>query len=258
MSRKPPRPKGVPEPPISAVQMVRSAIFLVNIYLMMALMAYAFMPYALISKKGARVACKTYCRWVFWTARWMVGIKTEWRGPAPEGEVLVAAKHQSFLDIMMIFYACPSARFIMKQEILWTPFIGQYASRIDCVPVVRGRKGAAMAKMVKDVAATSDEPGQLIIYPQGTRVAPGAKSPYKVGAAVLYNETGQACVPVATNAGAFWPRTGVWRRPGTAVVEFLPRIEPGLEVQPFLDMLQDQVEAASDALLDETGLVTKA
>jgi 1-acyl-sn-glycerol-3-phosphate acyltransferase len=254
MSRKP-RPKGVSLPPVGPVQWLRSALFLVNIYAMMVVMSIAFLPWALLTPSGARAACKTYSRWVFWSARWMVGLRTEVRGPLPEGEVLIAAKHQSFLDIMMIFTAAPSARFIMKQEMLWTPLIGQYASRIGCVPVARGKRGVAMAKMVADVAKGTKEPGQLIIYPQGTRVAPGAQAPYKVGVGVLYRETGQPVVPVATNAGAFWPRTGIWRRPGTVVVEFLPVIEPGLAIEPFMERLEREVETASDRLLEETGLV---
>ena len=254
MSRKP-RPQGVPLPPVGAVQWLRSLLFVVNIYVMMLVMSIAFLPWALATPKGAHAACKTYCKWVFWTARWMVGLKTEVRGPRPEGEVLIAAKHQSFLDIMMIFHAAPSARFIMKKEMLWTPLIGQYARRINCVAVERGKRGAAMAKMIADVAQSSGTPGQLIIYPQGTRVAPGAQLPYKVGVGVLYRETGQPVCPAATNAGAFWPRTGIWRRPGTAVVEFLPQIAPGEEITPFMEKLEREIETASDRLLQETGLV---
>ena len=252
---KTPRPKGVDLPPIGPIQWVRSAIFLINIYVMMAVLGLIFLPYAVVSIHGARTACKTYSRYVFWCAKWMVGIRTEVRGPVPKGEILVAAKHQSFLDIMMIFEAAPSARFIMKREILWTPVIGAYAKRIRSVPVERGRGAVAMAKMISDVAAQSDEPGQLIIYPQGTRVAPGAEAPYKAGVGALYQETGQKVVPVATNVGAFWPRTGIGRRPGTAIVEFLPTIPQGLERQDFMATLEATVETASDRLLQETGLV---
>ena len=254
MSRKP-RPKGVDLPPVGAVQWLRSALFVMQIYLMMPIMGIAFLPWALLSRNGARAACKTYSAWVFWTARWMVGLKVEVRGPIPEGEVLIAAKHQSFLDIMMIFHAAPSARFIMKKQMLWTPIIGQYAQRLNCVAVERGKRGAAMAKMIADVAKDTGDPGQLIIYPQGTRVAPGADVPYKIGVGVLYRETGQPACPAATNAGIFWPRTGIWRRPGTAVVEFLPRIEPGLEIETFMEQLEREVEEASNRLLKETGLV---
>ena len=235
------------------IQYLRSLVFVGQIYVAMLVIGLAFAPYAMISKQGARAACKTYSRWVFWSMRWMVGITAEVRGTVPDGEVLVAAKHQSFLDIMMIFTALPSAKFIMKREILWTPIIGLYAKRLECVPVERGKRGAAIGKMVADVEAGRATPGQLIIYSQGTRVAPGVKAPYKVGTAVLYEQLGQPCVPVATNVGIFWPRKGIIRRPGHAVVEFLPPMPDGMDRDAFLAALENTVEARSNALMVEGG-----
>ncbi len=235
------------------LQWIRSLIYVIQIYLAMAVLGLIFAPWAMFSTRGARLACKTYSRWCFWPARWMNGLKTEERWQVPEGNVLIASKHQSFLDIMIIFEALPAAKFIMKKEILWTPIIGQYAKRINCVPVDRGKRGAAIDKMVRDVEAGRVEPGQLIIYSQGTRVAPGVKKPYKVGTAVLYEQLNEPCVPVATNVGVFWPRKGIWRKPGTAIVEFLPVIEPGMDRDAFLAHLEDVVETRSDALMKEAG-----
>ena len=235
------------------IQSIRSYLFIIQMYVMMAVIGLAFVPYALFAKEGARMCCKTFSRWVFWTMGWMVGIRHEVRGDVPEGEVLIAAKHQSFLDIMMIFTALPKAKFIMKRDILWTPIIGFYAKRLECVPVIRGKRGAAIGKMVADVQAGRVDPGQLIIYSQGTRVAPGVKAPYKVGTGVLYEQLHQPCVPVATNVGVFWPRKGMWRKPGVAVVEFLPAIPPGMERNAFLKQLEDVVETRSDALMREGG-----
>jgi 1-acyl-sn-glycerol-3-phosphate acyltransferase len=238
-----------------AVQWIRSVVFIVQMYVAMAVIGIALFPWALVSKRGAQAGCKAFCLYVRWSAGWMVGLRSEIRGTPPKGAVMIAAKHQSFFDIILIFAAVPAGKFIMKQELLWTPILGQYAMRIGCIPVNRGKRGAAIKKMVEDVARGAVRPGQLIIYPQGTRVAPGAQAPSKVGVGVLYRETGQPVVPVATNAGAFWPRTGIWRRPGTVVVEFLPVIEPGLAIEPFMERLEREVETASDRLLEETGLV---
>lgn len=235
------------------LQYVRSALFIGQMYVMMPIIGLAFAPWALFSTKGARMCCKTYSRWVFWTARWMVGIRCEVRGTPPSGEVVVAAKHQSFLDIMMIFTALPQAKFIMKKEILWTPVVGQYARMLNCVAVDRGKRGAAIDKMVRDVAEKKIEPGQLIIYSQGTRVAPGAKLPYKVGTGVLYEQLDQPCSPVATNVGVLWPKRGLLRKPGVAVVEFLPLIEPGLTRNAFMKRLETDVEARSNKLMAEAG-----
>lgn len=236
-----------------AVQWVRSLIFVVNIYAMMGIMGIVFFPWAVISRRGALTACHTWCRWVRWTARWMVGLRTEVRGTPPADEVLIAAKHQSFLDIILIFGAVPAGKFIMKRELMWAPVIGQYALKIGCVPVDRGKRSQAIRKMVTDVAKGRQQPGQLIIYPQGTRIAPGVKAPYKVGTGVLYEELGQDCVPVAANVGVFWPRKGIMRKPGTAVVEFLPRIPAGRSRPEFMAQLEGEVETASVRLMKEAG-----
>ncbi|GGF46977.1 1-acyl-sn-glycerol-3-phosphate acyltransferase [Mameliella alba] len=230
-----------------------SFLFVIQMYAMMAIMGIVFLPWALVSRHGARTACRTYCRWVRLTARLMVGLRTEVRGEVPQGEVLIASKHQSFLDIILIFGAVPAGKFIMKRELMWAPVIGQYALRIGCVPVERGKRGQAIARMIKDVARGAAVPGQLIIYPQGTRIAPGVKAPFKVGTAILYEQTGQPCVPAATNVGLFWPRKGIYRKPGLAVVEFLPVIQPGLEKYAFLERLETEVETASNALMKEAG-----
>lgn len=236
-----------------AVHWLRSLVFLVNIYGMMGVMGIVFFPWAIFSRKGALAACHTWCWWVRWTARWMVGIRTEVRGTPPSDEVLIAAKHQSFLDIILIFGSVPAGKFIMKRELMWAPVIGQYALKIGCVPVDRGKRSIAIKRMVRDVAKGRQAPGQLIIYPQGTRIAPGVQAPFKIGSGVLYEELGQDCVPAATNVGLFWPRKGIMRKPGLAVVEFLPRIEAGLDKGTFMARLADEVEEASNRLMKEAG-----
>lgn len=234
-------------------QYLMSVLFIVQMYIALPVIGLLFAPWALLDKRGAYAACKGYSRYVFWTARWMVGLRCEVRGTPPSGEALIAAKHQSFLDIMMIFTALPSAKFIMKKEILMTPVIGLYARRLECVAVDRGKRGAAIEKMVSDVEAGRSTPGQLIIYSQGTRVPPGVKMPYKVGTGILYEQLGQPCVPVATNVGVLWPKRGLLRKRGTAVVEFLPVIEPGLSRRDFMAELETSVEERSDALMAEAG-----
>jgi 1-acyl-sn-glycerol-3-phosphate acyltransferase len=238
---------------MTPIRWLLSLVFIVQMYLAMAVIALVFAPWALMSRHGARVACKTFCRWVIFTLRLLTGLRSEVRGTPPTSEAVIAAKHQSFLDIILIFNAVPAGKFIMKRELLFTPFLGQYALRIGCVPVNRGKRGAAIAQMKADVAAGAAEPGQLIIYPQGTRVAPGDKRPYKVGTGLLYEQLAQPCHPVATNVGVFWPKRGILRKPGLAVVEFLPPIAPGLTVSDFMARLETEVETHSDRLMRVAG-----
>ena len=176
---------------MTPIRWLLSLIFIIQMYLAMAVIAVVFAPWALFSRHGARTACKTYCRWVIFTLNLLCGLKSEVRGTPPSAEAVIAAKHQSFLDIILIFNAVPAGKFIMKRELMFAPFLGQYALKIGCVPVNRGKRGAAITKMKADVAAGAAEPGQLIIYPQGTRVAPGVKAPYKIGTAALYSQLGQ-------------------------------------------------------------------
>jgi 1-acyl-sn-glycerol-3-phosphate acyltransferase len=190
---------------------------------------------------------------VIWTARWMIGLRSEVRGTPPTGEVMIAAKHQSFLDILLIFHAIPRGKFIMKRELLFAPILGQYAWRIGCVPVDRGKRGQAIAKMMRDVEAGLQSPGQLVIYPQGTRVAPGVSMPYKIGTGLLYEQLGQPCIPVAANVGVFWPKRAILRKPGLAVVEFLDPIAPGLPKDQFMARMSASIEERSNALMAEAG-----
>lgn len=236
-----------------AWQWLRSLAFAVQAYAMMALMAVFFTPWAIVDRRGAFAGVHTWCRWVRWTATWMIGLRSEVRGPIPSGEVMIAAKHQSFFDIIILVSELPRPKFIMKKELKWAPILGWYALRIGCVPVDRGKRGQAIAAMMERVRSGRQEPGQLIIYPQGTRVAAGARREYKVGTGLLYQEMGVPCVPVACNVGVFWPRQAIYRKPGLAVVEFLPAIQPGMELRAFMSRLEAEIETRSDALMAEAG-----
>lgn len=241
-----------------AVQWVRSLLFVGQMYFMMLIFGIFFTPLAALSRDWAFRGVHTYTWWCRWTARWMVGLKTEIRGTPPTGEVLIASKHQSFLDILLIVDAVPRPKFIMKSSLKKAPILGWFALRIGCVPVDRGRGSAAIKQMREGVLNSDAGPGQLIIYPQGTRVAPGARREYKIGTAVLYQELGQVCVPAATNVGVFWPRTGIYRKPGLAVVEFLDPIEPGLDSETFMRTIEEVIETASNRLMAEAGFKVPA
>lgn len=234
-----------------AIQWLRSFVWLVQAYFMMAVMGIVFFPWAIFSKYGARACCHSWARWAMWTSSWMVGFNTEFRGTPPTEECIVAPKHQSFLDAAAIFTQIPWGKFIMKHSLIYAPVVGQYGLRIGCVPVKRGKRAEAIKKMKEAVAAGQADPGQLIIYPQGTRIAPGVKASYKVGTGALYEQLGQPCYPVAVNVGLFWPRKGIMRYPGTAVIEFLPPIPPGLPIKEFMKRLEREVEEASERLHKE-------
>ena len=237
----------------NAIQWLRSLLFIIQMYVMLPIVGFVGVPLVWIKRDNAFKVIHFYCNWVRWTASWMIGLKSEIRGEVPTGEVLIAAKHQSFFDILLLASVLPRLKFNYKSQLKWAPIINIYAVYTNSVPVNRGKRSVAIKKMVADVARGTAQPGQLIIYPQGTRIAPGVKAPYKVGSSVLYTELGQDCVPVATNVGVFWPRHGIYRKPGLAVVEFLPRIEAGLPKEQFMKQLEEVVETNSNRLMVEAG-----
>ena len=214
---------------MNILQWIRSILFSTQATIVLPIIGLAYAPWAMVSKRGAYAGCRAYARWVIWTAGWMINLRCEVRGTPPTIGCLVAAKHQSFLDILMIYNALPASKFIMKSQLKYAPFLGQYVTKMEFIFVDRGKRGAAITKMVQEV-------------------------PYKVGTAILYEQLEQPCYPVATNAGVFWPRRGLYRRPGVAVVDFLPPIAPGRQRDEFVAELEHRIETASDALLEETGL----
>jgi 1-acyl-sn-glycerol-3-phosphate acyltransferase len=234
-------------------QWLRSFLFAVQMYIMMPLMALVFLPLAIFRRDMAVAFVRTYANYCRWSLAWMTGVKTEIRGEIPEGEALIASKHQSFLDVILILSVVKRPRVIIKRELHRLPIFHFFGSRMGNIPVKRGDRGKAIAKMMADLESGALEAGQLLIYPQGTRTAPGVKAPYKIGTGLIYEQTGMPCVPAATNVGVFWPKRGVYRTPGTAVMEFLPRIEPGLEREKFMEHLEQVIEVASEHLLVESG-----
>ncbi|UWQ17885.1 1-acyl-sn-glycerol-3-phosphate acyltransferase [Jannaschia sp. M317] len=235
------------------MQLIRSLAFNASMYVWMAIVGIAFAPWAIASPEGARAGCSYYASSVRKMLAAMTGLRTEVRGPIPSGEVLVAAKHQSFLDIIVIWDALSRPFFIMKAILRFAPFLGQYALRLGCIPVHRGKRTEAIKMMLAEVRSGKRAGGQLLIYPQGTRVAPGVKRPYKIGTFALYDQMKQPCVPVATNVGVFWPKRGALRKPGLGVVEFLEPIPPGLDRATFMALLEERIETASNRLLQEAG-----
>ena len=232
---------------------IRSLIFNTWVYLSMAIIGIGFFPIGISSRAGAYWITRFYSRHMFWVMKHLLGITIEVRGKIPEGEALLVAKHQSFADMMIFQTALPAAKFVIKQELRYMPFLGWYALRLGSVAVHRGKGGAAVASLMRQ---TLDEqkkkPGQIVIFAQGTRTPPGVERPWKVGAWRLYQTFEHLpCIPVALNTGLFWGKKDFLRPPGTMVVEFLDPLEKGLDAEPFLAEVGGRIEAACDDLYAE-------
>jgi 1-acyl-sn-glycerol-3-phosphate acyltransferase len=169
----------------------------------------------------------------------------------PPGGLLVAAKHQSFLETFALLPLVDDPAFILKRELLWIPLFGWLAWKAGMIPIDRSGGAQALAAMNRRARAEIAAGRQILIFPEGTRRAAGAPPAYKFGVAHLYRAFGVACLPVALNSGLYWPRRQFIRRPGKVVIEILDPIPPGLSRDVFLQELQDRIETASNRLLAE-------
>ncbi|MFK7943911.1 MAG: lysophospholipid acyltransferase family protein [Paracoccaceae bacterium] len=235
----------------SILAAIQAAVFVFLFYLLMVVWGALFFLPSAFSRGWTTWTMKTFVKIAFAMLRMMCGTRCELRGELPQGPCIVAAKHQSFLDVMMTMLWMPSPRFVMKRSILYTPVLGLYAWRLGCIPIDRSRRGEALRSMVRWIQKRGTDGGQVIIFPQGTRVRPGEERPYKAGVARLYEALDLPVVLVAVNTGWYWPRTGLRRSPGTAVMEIIGEIAPGRDLASVLPEIETRIEDASHRLATE-------
>lgn len=226
-----------------------NAVFYANMILWMVLLAPGF----LLPKRVMWAAVRAWSRLNLVLLKGIAGVGLEVRGlqNLPPGGCLVASKHQSTFETLMLLHLFHDPAFILKRELMWIPVFGWYAAKTGMIPVDRKRGRDALRDMTRRALEEMRKGRSIVIYPEGTRRPPGAEPAYKFGVAHLYRETGMPVVPVALNSGLYWPRRGFLRHPGRIVVEILPAIEPGLSTEIFMSCLQSAIETASDRLVRE-------
>lgn len=188
----------------------------------------------LISKRLAKIIVRAETLGVLFLARKIAGITYRIHYPPTEengiptkpntnirtdGKAIIAAKHMSILEIAILYINIPNAFFIMKQELMWIPFYGWIFLRIGLLPVNRKRGKTNMRKLTERVATKIMNGETLIIFPEGTRVAPGARPALRRGLMYLAHELKLPILPVGTDAGLYWPKRGRMH-PGVANVYF--------------------------------------
>jgi 1-acyl-sn-glycerol-3-phosphate acyltransferase len=232
---------------------LRSLLFNAAFYLNLILWMLAILPTFVLPRKALIRGAQAWARSSLWLLRVIAGTKVEFRGleHIPPGGLLVAAKHQSFWETFVLASLFDDPAFILKRELTWIPVFGWYLWKADMVPIDRRAGSLALTEMNARAKEAVARGRQILIFPEGTRRAPGAEPAYKYGVAHLYHNLGVPCLPVALNSGLFWPRRRFLRRPGTIVLEILEPIPPGEPRDRFFKEVQERIEAASDRLLQE-------
>ena len=159
-------------------------------------------------------------------------------------QAIYAAKHQSAWDTLIFALYLHHPAYVLKRELVFLPLFGFYLMRAGMIPVDRQGRASALKRMLATAKRRRGEGRDLLIFPEGTRVAPGQHRPYHPGIAALYGHLDLPVVPVALNSGLFWGRRAFNKKPGRITLEFLPPIEPGLARKAFMRELEQRLETA--------------
>jgi 1-acyl-sn-glycerol-3-phosphate acyltransferase len=170
-----------------------------------------------------------WSRFVVFLARMILGIRwqVEGRENLPKRPAVILSKHQSAWETMAFQLIFPPQVHVLKRELLWIPFFGWGLALMSPIAIDRKRGPAALRAIARKGAQRLAQGFWVVVFPEGTRVAPGERRAYQLGGAWLAAASGAPVVPVAHNAGLVWPRNAFVKRPGTVTVRIGPPIEPG-------------------------------
>ena len=232
---------------------IRSALFNIlfigwTIFLLSTL--WLLMP---IPKQNFRKAVALWPHGSFPLMRYLLGLTFEQRGleNIPNEPVIYASKHQSAWDTMYFLWHHEDNAYVMKGELNRIPFWKWYMDKCQHVVVDRRGGTSAMREMISDTKSILADKRSVIIFPEGTRVAPGETRRYHPGIAALYSQTNATVIPVALNSGYFWGRRHFIKKPGVLTIQFLPPIPKNMDRKAFMKELEIRIESATRKLENE-------
>lgn len=205
------------------------------------------------SKTGGTFA-RVWTLVVFALLRVLCRVDHQFRGleNLPDTPCIIASKHQSAWDTMVFSLLFDRPSYVLKRELLQIPVFGWAIALSGMVPVDRAGGATALKVMVAEARNRLAEGRSIVIFPQGTRIAPDGHRPYLPGVAAIYKALGVPVVPVGLNSGLFWGRRSFVKKPGRILLEFAPPIPPGLPRREFMRRLEDRIEGTSNRLIAET------
>jgi 1-acyl-sn-glycerol-3-phosphate acyltransferase len=234
--------------------MLRSFAFAAAFYMTTALFLICGSWLLFAPRRWAMAGLKAHAVTCTWLLEKICGTRMEVRGreklPAPP--YLVVAKHQSAWDTFALIPLFSDPAIVLKDELKWIPLYGWFCVKFEHILVKRDKAASALKAMIRDARTRAAEGREILIFPEGTRTAPGAVPDYKPGFVALYEGLDIPCVPLALNSGSFWPRRSLLRRPGTIVVEFLDPIPPGLPRKEFRERVIAEIEGATARLAESS------
>lgn len=232
---------------------LRSLVYNIVFYVNLSVLLIGCLPTFFMKRHGIIFMARLWGLSSQWWLRLICGTKLEIRGleKLPKGGFMVASKHQSTYETFLLVATFRDPAFILKRELQWIPIFGWLTITAEQIPINRKAGAQAVPQMMRLARQAIEAGRQLIVFPEGTRRPVDAPPAYKYGAARIYDEMKVSCVPIALNAGLFWPRRKFLRFPGTIIIEILDPIEPGLGQKEFIARLENVIEPATNRLVAE-------
>jgi 1-acyl-sn-glycerol-3-phosphate acyltransferase len=226
--------------------LARSIIFTALMFL--SVPVYAGMV-VIMAAKGAAYVYRYAVGWArfnLWSLKTLCGLDYTVEGleNAPPVNCILYWKHQSVFEVMASAVLFPRQTWVAKRELLWLPFFGWGFALLKPIAIDRGAGRTAVKQVIAQGAERLAEGMCVVIFPEGTRMMPGHTRRYGISGAALADRTGYPILPIAHNAGDFWPRRGWLKRPGTIRVVVGPPIDPaGLQPAEINDAAQTWIES---------------
>ncbi len=235
--------------------MIRAALFYLGFALLtvvFALLCLFILPLPI--RRRLQIITRPFCGAVLHWLKLTCGLDYRVRGleNIPSGPAIILCKHQSAFETLALQTIFPPQVTLLKRELLFIPVWGWGLASLNPIAIVRESPRAALRRLL---AAGKERLAQglwIAIYPEGTRVAPGEHKPYLPGGGFLAEHAGCAVVPVAHNAGLFWPRQSFEKRQGTIDIVIGPVIPgQGQSARQIMTAAQDWMEQTSDKLIEQ-------
>lgn len=236
---------------------LRSCLFQFFYYGFTTVFVCLYLPVMMLPVRISKVGIKFWASSIVNMASVLAGVRFEIEGGEnlPAGPAIIASKHQSAWETIAFLSLFDIPAIVLKQELLSMPFIGWYMRKLGMIAIDRAGGIQALKRLLDLAKAAIAEGRVVLVFPEGSRAAPGSRLPYRAGVGAMYNALGVDVVPVALNTGLFWGRRRFLLTPGRITIRILPAIAPGLERRSFMAQLEDRIERASDTLLDQAGAI---
>ena len=232
--------------------LIRSILFNIILYTGIVSIFLIAIPTLFLPSKFTLFFGKLLGHYVIFIVRLFLNTKVEFKGieNIPKSEkYFIASAHQSAFETFALQSILDYPIFILKKELLKIPLFGLYLKKIKSIEIVRDKTTKDNINFFEKIANTvKKENRPLLIFPQGTRVKFGEKVPFKKGVGKIYQSLNITCIPVALNSGKVWPKNGFIKYPGKIIVSFLHPIEPGMQKETFLNLLEKKIYEEIDII----------